>query len=770
MRSSRIRRYFALLVTAGSAYVAAVAHASGDVDFHVASVVSRCASPRISMDAHLPHGCVNRMPKMGEALVDACSGKLFLNAAEIIDQDSIDDWVRRFRAFPEWATQRIGSGPGMRGVLPWGCTYVAGALADTVPNQPSLDIASTVASLRAAIGEASGKTLGSAILISPRLLLTARHVVCDQNDQPANLTHAIFRDFNSDIYAPASHEELVVARIARANGYPRIIIASEALDYALIALDQDDGAVLPKPLEIPVRAAVWSGSLPHGKPLVLGYSDNVFFPRGLVVSAHGSWQPAPSMRDDVHRARYDIFYDVNTAKGFSGGAVFDSDFRWRGMHLHGFSADGTIDNSDPLVSNVAKLGAQRLHEFSRPNGGISIEKIFNNMASHFDKSALAAIFGSDKVAHAVSTYRVSSDAALEPISAFCAPVKKQVSAKEVSANCADVESGDNVGPPRESKCYVNYYHEAVKKLVPAQWQKRWPAVGALVATNLHNKDELIGSAVLVAPDLVVSAGHVIPIPDAIALHSIKFVLGYQPENLAGAPPVNCVVTRSVARPILASSARSLRDFLILQFDSPIDLSQLAGNCLWKVLDPVASPKEFVATTAYAVGHQFEQVDRDLTLFYAGKFSGFNRWSKDGGGTLNIDYTLPTKPGASGGAVLDEKFGWVALHQRSLSRARNDADSDWHPYGHWVYGDTRLSCGKGRLPVQLDKINISDCWPAQGTLVSDIALDTAEALGTAWLCSKLPKWAALLPARDEFSCDGGVRDRAERRERYSGQTE
>lgn len=750
------------LFLVGLAHAGAVFATANTVaeDERGASVVSRCAIPRIATRAHARHECDNRLPRTHDNYyVDICTGLLderqpMTTSEQFAARTTFD------RGRPEWATQPTADGPGMRGILPWGCEAVSGAPPQTVPLQPPPQLASAIAALSVGHGEYSGKMIGSAILISPTVLLTARHVLYDEKvgETRSDLTHAIFGFFNSDIYAPPSHEALNTSRLFKnTDGYPTILAASRKLDFALVELEQSSGAM---PIPIPKRGA----SAGHAGPMVLGYTDNPFFPRGLIVSTHGDWRPAPPGLSGNDTARYDLFYNVNTAKGFSGGPVFDTSHRLRGMHLRAFPGDDLRDS-------------KKLMDFSRPNGGVSVDAIFTCLAASFTSKQLEDMLGSKDSAAAIASYRdfakgkpLSCDAN-EPSQALTVGLETPVATAATAPResiCHRNRKTDADKKVLTSWCHVDLGHKRAQDLLPKPWRGWRPAIGALVGKDSKNVDKLLGTAVLIGADLVVTAGHVVPIPDSMETQDVRFVLGYQPENLLGAPPEACVYKRKVSRPMLAASARSLRDFAVLRLEQRIELSLQATDCNWTLLPPRALPPA-VNTKAFAIGHFVdERVAHNLSLFYAGEFMGVNRWSKDGGGSVNVDYGLGTQPGLSGGAVFDEDFNWVALHQRTLSRAYNEVDTRWHPYGFWMYGDNRAEClAKGSDP---SGVELTYCWPAQGTLMSDIAIDTARAMGSEWMCSELPTWIPLLALQARYSCDEAVRAIAGDAARVSGPTD
>ncbi len=756
----------ALLVFCGLGFFSCLAPRTGAAavdERYITSVVSRCTVPRVAVRAFVPHSCRNAVPVAGQRYYDICTGK----AGKVYDASDVapsTDYDRIKR--PEWDTARVAGGIGMLGVQPWGCSVIRGADADAPPLQLPTHLASAVAALHGWAGsptEGLRDSIGSAVLVAPHILLTARHVLYKQGEKQKQraLSFAVFKYRNSDLYEPMSHENLLAAPLVLSGAVPKILFESEQFDFAFIEIDLTNVKSPPSPIPIPKYSANTGAEYYAGSPLVVGYTDNPFYPRGLVVSGRGTWHERPDGADeDETPYPSDIFYNVNTAHGFSGGGVFDSTNRWRGVHQRAYSAS-LPDKNDP-----------RLRDFSRPNGGVSIERVFGELANQACDARLQAMFRDDQAAATIASYR--SPSVVPPCGTSSMKNQAAAPVTAMSTPMANAHSETAKAPPNAA-CYVakstlaewgcraDYRHPLAQNQLPDLWKRAWPAVGAIVAKDALNTDVLVGTGVLLAADLVLTAGHVAPIPSAIGLNQFRFVLGYLGEK-------KCQQSIDVATPILAASAQNLRDFALLRLKLPVDLTENAVECPWKMLAASPQPAALQGRSAVVVGH-FVESDGDqapLSLFYSGEFFGTKHWSKDGGGTANVDYALYVLPGASGGAVLDADFTWFALHQRSLRQARSETDSHWHPYGHWLYGETWWSAARETRCKPHDRIitiensgSLLQCWPAQATLLTDIAEDIARTLGAKWVCERLPLWARLLPNIDEFSCDRRRRDNAKR---------
>lgn len=124
--------------------------------------------------------------------------------------------------------------------------------------------------------------------------------------------------------------------------------------------------------------------------------------------------------------------------------------------------------------------------------------------------------------------------------------------------------------------------------------------------------------------------------------------------------------------------------------------------------------------------------------------GVNRYTKDIGTNIAVDYMGYSKPGFSGGAILDANANWIAMHQRNLNDAKCDSDTPWHPYIREFYD--HLDAFSGTTRLDHDKL-IANCLPGfsanvalprQGALLIDIFVDVLSQRGDAWVCQNTPE--------------------------------
>ena len=129
--------------------------------------------------------------------------------------------------------------------------------------------------------------------------------------------------------------------------------------------------------------------------------------------------------------------------------------------------------------------------------------------------------------------------------------------------------------------------------------------------------------------------------------------------------------------------------------------------------------------------------------------GENRYTKDIGTNIAIDYMGYSKPGFSGGAILDANANWVAMHQRNLNDAKCDSDTPWHPYIREFYDHLDAFAGTSRIDRDKLIANCSDgssanvALPRQGALLIDIFVDVLSQRGDAWVCENTPEVFAFL---------------------------
>lgn len=166
--------------------------------------------------------------------------------------------------------------------------------------------------------EIDGQPMGSGALISPRLVLTAAHVIEKVLDQPPDV-------FSERVVVRASDGEPYPARLAwhlpchedeKTGGLPPLTEGDSHCDAALLRLDKPLGRLFGR-IELPDPPADWTGA---GRFALIHYPAGA--ERGLSIGK--------IRRDGTGDIRQ--FHNVNTDGGSSGGAGFDRHFKFLGLH------------------------------------------------------------------------------------------------------------------------------------------------------------------------------------------------------------------------------------------------------------------------------------------------------------------------------------------------------------------------------------------------------------------------------------------------------
>ena len=716
--------------------------------WHQATSVSGCSLPRPATRGAERHGCFNKQIRVGsQPFLDICTGST--RTQSYAGNPTCNDFLR-----PEWDTVTVAGGIGMLGIYPAGCTAIRGEAEHPSPFQPPRRVTDAIVALRSD-GESEARILGTGILIAADLVLTANHVV-NPSDPAATeeIEYAVFGDRNRDLNPPMSHNDLKWVQIGRrADGSVNTIFGSppEKLDYAVIRILKSSSVLNALPIPLAKRHQLENASW-LDRPTVVGYTDNPFFPRGLVVSSGGVWAQTPQKA--ILEINNDLFYNVNTARGFSGGAVLNSQSQLVGIHLKAHSGDFGYRNMQGCF--VDPVGADnKIRDFSRPNGGQSIHRIFEDIANSTSDKDLQHTFQDAEIVAAVVSYRTVHSLIWKPEPTVTRTLglyaKKRIrfevteQAEAIVTPAAKPDCGQDSGSALDDgNCRAPFYENVAQAALPDEARRKRFAVGAIVGKTDEGKDLLLATGVMLSPEHVLTAGHAVPVPSEAA--NLRFVLDWTPDE----PFTECKQVGKLVPEVLAGSARSRLDYALLKLHEPMKLVASDGACDWSLLRPVSrsASKLEVSGAIYALGHYLYNYPHPLSLFFGGFVSGLHRWPKDGGGSFNIDYTLRTTRGLSGGAVLDASFFWVALHQRSLNRARYDLLTDWHPYSHWYYERPSWHNFWRPLPVPCTEENQTTknetrCFPGQGALVSDIVRDLSLQLGTTWMCANLPRVAEYL---------------------------
>ena len=294
---------------------------------------------------------------------------------------SADHMKLYIRPMPEWDTAPVGRrgsslGPGMNGIVSATCEFNGDGSPIRRPPESTLF---SVGVVRVA---EKGRTHGTATRIGRDLVLTAWHVACPNKEVKVTPTVAVFR--RPRVAAHVGRSESTATSFEEENDFDLVVSGNDLvivagspnteLDYAVLRLSTSGAraAAITKALEghPSLASTVWLESLERGaRTHLLGFTDNVFFPRGLVLSTFGSVVGRLPV-GDLDRG-LDTFYNLASAGGFSGGPVFDDQFRWRAMHLTALSYDTSPDTA---------------RDFSRPNAGVSIQAIMADLGKQWGRT------------------------------------------------------------------------------------------------------------------------------------------------------------------------------------------------------------------------------------------------------------------------------------------------------------------------------------------------------------------------------------------------
>ena len=328
-----------------------------------------------------------------------CENRLI--GGNALDQARFYD-LRQFD--PECETVPVAEGAGMHGVAPALCVALTGGTSTTFPVKLPDHVLRPVALLR----DKRGFEMGTGVLIAPNVILTAQHVVIPSKSAHQQPTAAVFDYAQSESCELASLAEEVSFKLPydTSGSTLQLLASSKKLDYALLTIEpqssvssetaeispvqvvrarrQADGCSLltlnPKngllPADfgispIPIDdAAIKTLTPPRDVVTVVGFTRNVFFPRGL-LAATGRVTEANVLVPPLDVAPTSIHYNAQTTHGFSGGPVFDGQFKWIGVHTTGYS---TLDEPEAVRHGAFKF-------FQYPNGGHRLERILSDLAA-----------------------------------------------------------------------------------------------------------------------------------------------------------------------------------------------------------------------------------------------------------------------------------------------------------------------------------------------------------------------------------------------------
>ena len=297
----------------------------------------------------------------------------------------IEDWARVAGNLRECFTVPVAEGPGMNGILPARCTAAHG-------RQPRAGAGWSMQTLSGVleIRTREGLAVGTGIVLAPDLLLTAMHVVEPSDKETNSPLFAVADAMIDDLGNYPSIVEERGFRLAREvkNELPAFnFVASSPraeLDFALLRIVTSrtrDGAVgdmvdaTRHTAMTPARfiRPKWRKPAEGDSVNILAYTANPFFPRGLTSSTHGRLVACNTESDATNCDAADnnfVYYNLQTTPGYSGAPVFSNDFEWVAMHHKGLSV--------LEIDEALRRGVHR--DFSRPNRGVSAEKIVRSIA------------------------------------------------------------------------------------------------------------------------------------------------------------------------------------------------------------------------------------------------------------------------------------------------------------------------------------------------------------------------------------------------------
>jgi hypothetical protein len=238
-------------------------------------------------------------------------------------------------------------------------------------------------------------------------------------------------------------------------------------------------------------------------------------------------------------------------------------------------------------------------------------------------------------------------------------------------------------------------HHAAVNFLTAQQSPNRERVSAVGAIYEKGAATLIGTATLIADDLILTAWHVMP--QANLANRRYFVLGdLEADELKN---FECYEIEPL---MLAGSHRGHLDYVIMRIlpKSQENLtSTVASQCekdtrkrLGKdrKLPCSYGTKPLIVTAnhdAIDAGNelsmlaltQYPDLPRGLAIHHAKSVLAKRRYIKDSATSVVLDYQMYVYGGNSGGPLFNQKFEWVGIHQRTLCSSKYETLTDWHPY-------------------------------------------------------------------------------------------
>ena len=319
----------------------------------------------------------------------------------------------------------------------------------------------------------------------------------------------------------------------------------------------------------------------------------------------------------------------------------------------------------------------------------------------------------------------------------------------ISAPCPDMWEVPShyPGVAPEHGLTAGVTHNASRTITQGRYL-HYAGVGAVVSLPSDSppfpndyRPRLVMSAVLITPNRILMANH--GVAASAQLSEWVFVTGWFVEyddkrkpTLKPHPGLRCFPLRPES---LVASQPGHLDYTLVEIGKdgannfpiaygikPLPLPTM--NLVPKKGDPV-----------HLLGAQ-EQGNLDypegMLLARQLRVVGVNRYTKDLGTNISVDYVGDSWQGLSGGAILDEQGRWLGMHQRNLRRAPCDQATMWHPYIAQYYGSSipdnliRPKC----VLEGLETVSL----PSQGSLIGDILTNIERRKGRSWMCKFAPE--------------------------------
>jgi hypothetical protein len=365
-----------------------------DIDWVAAHRVSRCGGPSVPTRRLVTESITTTLKSASYSLtlpeVEACRVR---PPARIKDRKATNDredleWeinncfldepnaIACLRSQPACGTVSAPGSPGMSGIFPADCS-----MGDSHAESGSgVDLRRPDPKDVVVLLGRSGRVIGTGMRISESKILTAYHVAIVEDGYPEAAVFNYFSGHSGQPPSVSARKEVAVLRFDKCTGIGSpdresewetinrdcttakgLEPQNEFLDYALLEISCEGRRCSPD-------LAPLFDALPEVKVLanervhILGFTDNVFFPRGMILSTHGEIVQTSKFPCAAEK----ICYNNHTNFGFSGGPVFNDRFEWIGIHTKGLAWD-----CPELSCNGP--------DFTRPNQGTALPAIKANL-------------------------------------------------------------------------------------------------------------------------------------------------------------------------------------------------------------------------------------------------------------------------------------------------------------------------------------------------------------------------------------------------------